>query len=184
MRTSSYLESKHDLIVYPNDLVSGNRKKLPFLISGSLLFVIGGFWMTITGKNGGWEVLLFFSLVLLFFLIQFTWGPLLIINEREIRIRSNPFMRRLTLQWDTISTITLIHKNNNFYLGFALSPAHLETFLRHQSPLTRKILANRANRFPLVAYLSQMVLPCSGDSLHASIRKQYQTQIQQYSIRI
>jgi hypothetical protein len=64
-------------------------------------------------------------------------------------------------------------KTHDFYLGFALSPAHLEAFLQRQPPLTRKILERRLNRFHLVAFFPQRLFPCSLHALLISIQDRY-----------
>jgi hypothetical protein len=52
MRTSSNLKPNGDLILYHDELFEGERKKLPFLVAGSLLFVGSGFWVTTFGQEG------------------------------------------------------------------------------------------------------------------------------------
>lgn len=183
MRTSSHFGSKGNLILYHAELFEGERKKLPFLVAGSLLFVIGGFWAIMIGQRGGWGVILFSSLISLTFLVLLICGPFLIINEQEIRIRPNPLLPRITFQWDEITAMIPSLVKNNPYLGFAVSPAHLETFLRHQSPLNKLFLGRKLNHLHPMVLLRADQLPCSVEKLFASLQKQYPTQIQQYSIQ-
>jgi hypothetical protein len=183
MRTSSNLKPNGDLILYHDELFEGERKKLPFLVAGSLLFVGGGFWVTTFGQEGGWIVVLFSSLILLTFLVLLTWGPFLAINEQRIYIRPNPLLPRITFQWDEVTAMIPSLVKNNPYLGFALSPAYLETFLRHQSPLNKLFLGRKLNPLHPMVLLRADQLPCSVEKLFASLQKQYPTQIQQYSIQ-
>src|SRR5579883_3188103 len=138
MRTSSRLESQRDLVVYPT-FIRMERKKLLGLSIVMLIFVIIGCWMIVVRNSSdtwkGWLGVIFFSLCLLVFLMQFTWGPLLVVNEQGIYVRNNPLLKSIMLLWQEIATITLFTKKRNTYLGFSLAPVHLEAFLQRQSPL-------------------------------------------------
>jgi hypothetical protein len=182
-----HLEPTHDLIIY-SQFVQAERKKILLCLVTSLFFVVGGFWMIMAGRGenvlNGWVMVLFFGLGLLVFPIQLTWGPLLVLNEQTIRIRSNPFLKSITLSWQEIAAITLFKGTHSDALGITLSPAHLEAFLQRQPPLTRSILKRRLNRFHLVALLPARLFPCSLRALFVSIQERYQAPIQQHHIAL
>src|SRR5579885_1352306 len=116
MRTSSRLEFQHDLVIYPT-LIRMERKKLLGMSIIMLIFVITGCWIIVAGNSSdtwkGWLGVIFFSLCLLVFLMQLTWGPLLVVNEQGIYVRNNPLLKSFMLPWQEIATITIFTKKRN-----------------------------------------------------------------------
>ncbi|MGH2612873.1 MAG: STM3941 family protein [Rhabdochlamydiaceae bacterium] len=185
MHFSSHPEMNHELIAYSR-FVQFRRKRLLLYIAGSLFFLLTGFWIIATNGGGnmlkGWIVVCFSIPALIVFLLQLTWGPLLVINTQGIRIRSNPLLKSIVLSWQEIATLTLLEKGHSVYLGFALSPTHLENFLQHQPLLLRRFLRRRLNHLHFIALLSQRLFSCSLSSLLLSIQNEYQMQILQNGI--
>lgn len=187
--TSLPLESSSNLVIYSQLSPSEKeRKKLPFILIISLIFVTGGFGMIITGKGEdilkGWGILFFFGICLSFTFIQVIWDPLLVVNEQGICIHPNPLSKGISLQWCEIEAIALSSGSHKSCLGFALSPEYIETFLQRQPFLTRKILERRLKRFHLIALLPQWLLPYSRTALLANIQDQYYEQLQQHHITL
>lgn len=151
-----------------------------------LIFVIIGCWMIVAGNSSdiwkGWLGVIFFSLCLLALLMQFTWGPLLVVNEQGIYVRSNPLLKSILLPWQEIAVITLFTKRHSTYLGFSLAPVHLEAFLQRQPLLTRKMLERRLRRFHLVARVPQRLSSYSFHTLLLSVQERYRVPIQQHHI--
>jgi hypothetical protein len=185
MRTSSRLELQHDMTIYPRLLWVG-RKQLLIGIPLLLLFIIGCFFMIIKGENTLiYSVIVFFAIFgLCTAIIQLIWGPFLMVNEQEIRVRPNPFFSPIILQWDEIASITPFRGTRDFYFDVALSPTHIESFLQRQSSFNKKILSHRLNRIQRVARFPQLLLPCSLNSLLEAIQERYSTPIQKYHISI
>ena len=189
MDISHQLKPNHDLIIYPiyAGAFAQDRRKLFLSIVVILLFLIVAIWPPTPARFGNvmtWLILLFLGLCLVFLLLILIWGPLLIMNEQEIEIHTNPFLKRITLSWDELAALRCFETSRDRYLDFSLSPGHLEAFLRRQPPLTRNILVRRLNHFHAIARLSERSLPCSLSSLLASIQERYPTQIQQYHIAL
>ncbi|MGB8346608.1 MAG: hypothetical protein WCD86_17105 [Ktedonobacteraceae bacterium] len=184
MHSSFRLDTNHDLSVSPWGLPV-KRRKLPFNIAVSLFAITAGWWMLATGKGSapiGWAVILFGSLGLIVFLLQLRWQTLLLVNEQEIRVHANPFLRPLTFHWSEIAAITLFEGKRHVYLGLALSPDALHPFLLRQPLLTRKLIERRMRRFQQVVLLSQRFLPNSLRLAYTNIQERYQPQIAQYHI--
>ena len=187
MHTMHSQESDHVLMIYPH-FVKVGRKRLFFILLCSFIFVIlgGGIILTNSGENMliGWLVVLFFGLCFLVSLVQLSWGPLFLVNEEGVQIRSNPFEKRIMLFWQEITTITLFDQKYIGYLGFALSPAFLQEFLQRQTSWNRKRIEKRLNRSYLVVRLPQSLSPYSLRSLLALIHDKYHTQIERHHISI
>ena len=185
MQTSPRLELQNTLVVYPQ-LLSMGKKQLWLGIPVELLFTIACSYMVVRGENilialGG---ALFFAFIFFSSITQLTWGPFLIVNEQEIRVRPNPFLPSMLLYWDELASMTPFMGARYLYLDIALAPAHLEAFLQRQSPLTKKILANKLRRTHLIAHFPFLLLPSAISTLLEAIQKRYSAQIRQHHIII
>jgi hypothetical protein len=185
MRSSFRLDATHDLIVSPWASPI-KRQKLLIDIVGSLFAIIAGWWMITTQKGvyvfGGWIALIFFGLGLIVFLLQLRWRAILAINEQEVQVHTNPFLRPLTFSWSEIAAITLFEGKRHAYLGLALSPDALVLFLLRQPFLTRKLIERRMRRSQQVVLLSQRFLPNSLRLAYTNILQRYQPQLEQHHV--
>lgn len=189
MRLFSRLASQKELIIYPQLLRRGGK---PIYLLGTIcffVFIILGFYQIFyRGENtpANWEAMLLCSMIFCVAPLQLIWGPVLIVNERGLRIRSNPLLPRITLQWEEIASIKPYIQKNGCYFGITLVRAHTAAVLQRQSPLHRKILIRRLNRTYWIAYFSQKLLPSSYslDTLLKTIQERYHAQIQQHHVVI